>query len=313
LSVWSNTFNHSLVSQSLTFAGGSAYTIFVEGEVGKLNLGHSIDYVPPNTGSIRFLHASPNTEAVDMLVDGSSDFKNIAFEGGSGYNSYADGTHNIRVVPTDKTLPNIVEGQVSVAQGIWKTVILIGLQKTNESTNDTAPLEAWELTDLHDLPTPGDVSVRFVHASPNAPPLDLRLNGQLTFPGVMYKNFSEYRVVTASFVTVEIFETGKTDALLSSKFDLSVPTGQSAIYTLVAEGLYGKDLKVVSFLDNGPTPPVEPSPSKEKPHGLSGAVIGGIVAGCVVAVIAVVAIGYIVYRRRKRAGYSEIATNEHSA
>jgi len=243
---------------------------------------------------------------VDLLVDGSADFRNVAFESASDYNPYTEGPHDLRVVPTDQRVPTLATGKIAVTKDTWSSVLFIGLQ----NKTDNATWEAWVLQDEHTLPAAGDILIRFIHASPNAPPLDIRTNGITVFTGVTYKNFTTYRLMHGNTYNVELYETGKTDVLLASKFDLSVPADQAAIYTLVAEGLYGKDLKVVAFLDNGTRPP-KPEGSSSKPHGLSGVAIGLIVAGVVVAVIAFAAGGYVIWRRKRRAGYSEIATNEH--
>jgi len=308
LAVFTASVNHSLILQSVTFTGGYVYTIYLEGPINELRVDQSVDFVPPSTGFIRFFHASPNTAPVDLLVDGSADYRGVSFQSASAYNSYLEGSHDIRVVPTDQRVPTLVSDKVTIAQDTWSSVLLIGLQ--NKTENETSSLEAWVIADQHTLPAGGDILIRFIHASPNAPALDIRASGVSLFSGVTFKNLTTYRVLDANIYDIELYETGKPSLLLTSKFDLRVSSG-SAIYTLVAEGIYGKDLKVLSFLDNGPTPPSAGSSTTKQPGGLSAVSIGLIVAGVVVAVIALAAGGFVFWRRRQRAGYSEIATSEH--
>jgi len=303
------TFNHSLAATQITLTGGFAYTVFIEGVLGNLTLDHTTDYVPPSTGYLRFFHASPETNPVDLLVNGSADYRNVAFETASAYMPYREGNHDLRIVPTDQRVPTLASGQVNIVKDTWSSVLLIGLQ--NKTENTTSTLETLVLDDAHELPAAGDILIRFVHASPNAPPLDIRANGVSVFSGVTYKNFTTYHTMNGNTYNVELFETGKTDLLLASKFDLSVPEKESAIYTLVAEGLYGKDLKVLAFLDNGNAPPKPPGHKSSSKSALSGVAIGLIVAGVVIVVIAAAAGGYVIWRRKRRAGYSEIATHEH--
>jgi len=88
-------------------------------------------------------------------------------------------------------------------------------------------------------------------------------------------------------------------------FRVKDPTS-SAVYTLVLVGLLNGQpgLQLLSFLDAGELPTTSSSPA----GGLTAVQIALIVVGVLLFVIAVGAIGFIVWKKRSRAGYSEIET-----
>ena len=50
--------------------------------------------------SIRFVHASPDAPAVDLIVDGAPVAENVAFSSASDYLPFSAGEHQVQIVPT---------------------------------------------------------------------------------------------------------------------------------------------------------------------------------------------------------------------
>jgi len=308
LDIMTPASNNTLLHETVTFAGGFAYSIFIEGYVAALKTMVEEDYVPPSVGQLRFLHASSNTPASDFLANGTAIFRNVQFESGTVYQTLGEGLTVVRVVSTNDVFTTFVTESIHVTLNVDQTVVLVG--NLNTTHNQTSTLTNLVIVDDNTLPAVGDVKIRFIHASPNAPALEIRANGVSLFSGVSFKNYTTYRTLDADIYNVDIYVGGEAAAVLSSRLDLRVSSG-SAVYTLVAEGVYGQSMKIISFLDNGQTPPHDASSTNPaQGGGLSPVAIGLIVAGVILFVIAVGAGGFLYYRRRKLVGYSEIPTKE---
>jgi hypothetical protein len=308
LSIFTAAINHTIYEHPMQLIGGYTYTLYVEGLASSLQVQQGIDYVPPMNGYVRFFHTSANTASVDLVVDWvmNNAYRNIGFMGASSYQPYLAGEHDLRVLPTDQKTPVLSEQKMTLATGSWNSVLFLGL---SAAENQTSTLETMVIPDASQLPADGDVLIRFISASPNAPALDLRANGVGIFSNVTYKTHTEYHTMDAKVYKIELFQTGHSDVLMGSDFDFQVSSG-SAIYTLIAEGIYGEpSFKILAFRDHGAAPPGEPSVPPTK-KGLPAWAIGLIVAAVIVAVIAIAAGGFILYRRKRRAGYSEISTHD---
>lgn len=76
-----------------------------------------------------------------------------------------------------------------------------------------------------------DPMVRFLHTSPNAPNIDIYINGQLTLKNLPFKQISTYFSLKAGKYHIDIYPTGNmVDSVLNKK--ITVEPGKS--YTLAA-------------------------------------------------------------------------------
>jgi len=280
------------------------YSLFIQ---------NTIDYTPPNTFNVRALHASPNMPAIDLRVNNSINFhliSNVAFETASTYQPFLAGEVSFDVLPTGALSPVWLHTDEVLNNDTTYSFFFIGLNATG---NETSTLERWILQDDNTLPAnAGDVSIRFVHASPNSPSLDLRINGVERFSNVTYKRASNYVTLNAAVYTFDLYPHGAAQSLLSSSLDLRTSTGP-AVYTIVAEGLSGKEpaLKLIAFRDAGSPPPHDNGSSSATKPGLTPVTIGLIIAGVALFVIIVAAGGFVFWKKRHaRAGYSEIGAKE---
>jgi len=305
--------NASIFSHSFNFTGGLVYTIFAEGLPSSVDVITIVDYFPPAAFNLRVFHASPDVPIVDALVDGSSKGLNgITFTTNTAYISVNEGPHNFTIQTANEKNPShvyISEHFTTLLPYNDYSIFLVG--SMNHTANNTK-LETVTFLDDNTLPPKvGDVRVRFVHASPDAPAVPIRANGAQLFASVPFKHASNYTELAGGIWSLELLVANSDASLLSASVDLRVKEQGRAVYTVVAEGfLHPLDgepgLKLYAFLDNGQGHPDVPTPS---PSGtpLSGVVIGLIIAGVAIFVIAVAAGGFVLWKRRhQRAGYTEI-------
>jgi len=102
----------------------------------------------------------------------------------------------------------------------------------------------------------GPAQVRFVHVIPDAPAMDVNINGTAEFLNISFRgvqpNQPGYTSVPSGGDTIEGFLTGTTTPVFTSTASL----GASAHYTLVATGLSkGSSIVLLQTSDNIPTPP----------------------------------------------------------
>ena len=68
-------------------------------------------------GRVRIMHASPDTPAVDIFVDGAKAVTALAFPKDTGYVTLPAGTHNVKVFvsPSDGTGSPALEANLDIA------------------------------------------------------------------------------------------------------------------------------------------------------------------------------------------------------
>jgi hypothetical protein len=84
-----------------------------------------------------------------------------------------------------------------------------------------------------EMPAASDSYVRLLHASPDAPPVDIYANGNLIARNLAYKQLTDYVPVKPGEYTVQVFPTGQTtNPVINTK--LTVPPMSS--FTIAAVG-----------------------------------------------------------------------------
>ncbi len=98
----------------------------------------------------------------------------------------------------------------------------------------------------------GSPRVRVMHASPDAPPADIYLDGQRVFANLGYEAVSSYQAVTAGTRRLKVLAAG-TDSNAPGVVEADLPFAEGQDYTLVAMGNL-QQLEIRQFSDNN-TPP----------------------------------------------------------
>ncbi|WP_439027330.1 DUF4397 domain-containing protein [Haloarchaeobius sp. DT45] len=114
---------------------------------------------------VRIIHASPNAPAVDVIVDGETVLTDVQFGTVSDYLTLEAGEHDI--VVTRAGMPNeVVLSQTTELEEGKFTIMAIG-------EIGTASFEPKAFEDMVTAPAEDEVSIRAIHASPDAPAVDV--------------------------------------------------------------------------------------------------------------------------------------------
>lgn len=182
----------------------------------------------PEDPQIRIGHCCPDAPNVDVHVDGAPVLENVAFSDLSDYTPLDAGRHEVTVVPTGGDDP-VIEATVELEEETAYTVLATGM------LDDIQPSVFED--------SPGDVAsdkshVRFIHASPDAPNVSVRVaGGAEVFTDVGFRKASEYTPVDAGKYDLEVMPTGSQDIALALT-DISFDGGTA--YTAIAVGQAGE-------------------------------------------------------------------------
>ncbi len=179
--------------------------------------------VPPAQSQLRAVHASPDAPNVDVLVDGTAAYTNVAFTDVAAYASVTAGSHDIVIAATGTVTP-VISATLDLAANKQYTVLAVG---------DLATIEPLVLVDNNALPAAGFAHVRFVHASPDAPAVDVTGGGTVLFTNVAFKGVGDYFPVAAGEYDLEVLLAGTTTVALSVP---DVMLNDGTVYTIYAMG-----------------------------------------------------------------------------
>ena len=192
-----------------------------------LNAIFSADDPAGNMGGarVRVVHASPDAPAVDVWVDGTRVFENIAFEDITDFAEVPAGSYNVQVVPAGETMPVVIEADLPLDAMTDYTVI---------ATDELAYITPIILTADGSTPTSG-AWVRFFHGSPDAPAVDIAVaGGAVLFADVSFQEGTSYLNVPAGSYDLEARIAGTMDVALTIP---GVMLAEGGVYTAYATGL----------------------------------------------------------------------------
>ncbi|HXV13163.1 MAG TPA: DUF4397 domain-containing protein [Candidatus Krumholzibacteria bacterium] len=180
---------------------------------------------PTPQASVNVTHASPDAPGVDLLVDDTPVGTNLTFPNSTGYLDVAAGTRNVKVNVTG-TSTTAIEADLPLEDGKAYSVFAV---------NEVASIEAIVIEDNLAAPAAGKAHVRFLHASPDAPAVDVTTNtGAVVFGDYVFKEYSPFTPLDAGTYDLEVRVAGTTTVAL----DLAPITLEAGkIYTVFAKGL----------------------------------------------------------------------------
>ena len=177
---------------------------------------------------VRAVHASPDAPAVDVWVDGAVAFENAPFKGVTPYAELTAGFHNFQIVPTGATEPVVIEADLDLQGNTDYTIVAL---------NELASIEPLVLVDNNALPAEGKAHVRFIHASPDAPAVDIAVTGgPVLFGGIPFKGVGDYLPVDAGTYDLEARVSGTETVALSLP---GITLEEGTVYTVYAMGYAG--------------------------------------------------------------------------
>jgi len=182
---------------------------------------------PTPQARVMAVHASPDAPAVDLLVDNVVAGTGLAFPGNTAYLNVQPGTRNLKV-NVSGTATTVIDANVDVAGGVNYTVF---------ASDSVSNLGAIVLTDDLTAPAPGKAHVRFVHLSPDAPAVDVAVQGgPVLFGNKAFKEYTAFSPVDAATYDLEVRLAGTTTVVLPLN---GITLQDGMIYTVFAKGFVG--------------------------------------------------------------------------
>lgn len=173
---------------------------------------------------VRVVHMSPGAPNVDVAVDGQRAFANLAFKAATEYAPVPAGRHNVRVTPANQAQPVVIDANLDLRASGQYTVV---------ATGEGTAIQSLVLDD-NNAPPAGQAKVRFVHASPDAPAVDIAAQGgPVLFRNVAFRGVGDYADVPAGTYTIEVRPAGQQTAVLTVP-NVGLSAGQNV--TIFAAG-----------------------------------------------------------------------------
>lgn len=177
---------------------------------------------------VRILHASPNAPAVDIYANGDLIVSNLAFSEFTQYLPVPSGNYNIKVYPTGNTTTPVINTDIYIPEGTVTNLAAVGI---------LPDISLFQISESIIPANYGEPCVRFVHLSPNAPAVDIKLaDDSIVFEDVSYKEVTNYVCVPAGTYSFKVTPTGSNDVVLTVP---NVKLDKNYTYTIYAVGLAG--------------------------------------------------------------------------
>lgn len=176
---------------------------------------------------VLFVHASPDAPAVDILVGRRTVAEDVTFPQNTGYERFFPGNRRVRVNVAN-TATSVIDARVPFEAGKAYSVFAI---------DKVANLGALVLSDDLTPPAKGMAHVRFIHLSPDAPAVDVALQGgAVVFGNKSFKDYTAFTPLPAGSYDLEVRPAGSTAVVLPLP-GIKLEAGK--IYTVFAKGLLG--------------------------------------------------------------------------
>lgn len=185
---------------------------------------------------VRVFHASPDAPPVDIYVNGGLAFKNLSFKEFSEYVQLPMGEYKIEVFPAGQKVTPVLTQNVQVPE---KQVITIAAVGNFEDIQLVPYIEG----NADGLPA-NESRVRIIHLSPDAPGVDMLIDGRLAFEDVKFMDATDYAQIPSGIYNVTIDISDTNDAVLTLKVELK----SQKVYTIYIVG-NPPNLSVIQSLD----------------------------------------------------------------
>ncbi|ARS91216.1 DUF4397 domain-containing protein [Natrarchaeobaculum aegyptiacum] len=219
--------------------GGGIVVVSGVGQTTAASSDHEPNDQPVDTDfQTRVAHLSPDAPTIDIYVDGERVREGISYGTVTDYRDLAPGTYTIQVVPTGVDPAEAVLEETVEAGDVDPTVDGL-LAVIGEVAAENQPLEALFLDDDNSPVDPGTARVRVLHASPDAPAVDVVAGetGEALFENVAFGE-SGYIEVPEGEYTIDIYPAGDRE---TSVFEVDVSLAGGTVYSAFAIGYLEPD------------------------------------------------------------------------
>ena len=177
-----------------------------------------------NISYVRVLNASPDAPAVDIYINGGLIFKNIKFKDFTEYVQLSMGQYKMEVYPVGQMDKPVLAQNIQVPQ---KQVITIAATGNFEDLQLIPYIEG----DADGLAM-NQSRVRLIHLSPDAPEVDVLINGQIVFNNIGFMDATDYIKVVSGTYNIVVNLAGTNDTILTFSLQLN----SQKVYTVYVVG-----------------------------------------------------------------------------
>ncbi|HUM48513.1 MAG TPA: DUF4397 domain-containing protein [Chitinophagales bacterium] len=185
------------------------------------------------TASVMLVHGAPGTPEVDLFLQGNLKQSAIAYGSSSAYQEVSieeteQFTSDIKDTAADTTLLSIFDPEW--LDGEKYSIVIYG---------EPSKLDKGIFSDDYITPAAGSATVRFIHLSPNAPPLDVLANGVVVVTNKEYygdnvfNGATGFQDVEAGIYDIELRVNGTNNIALSVP---NITFADGKAYTIFATG-----------------------------------------------------------------------------
>ncbi len=176
---------------------------------------------------VRVAHLSPDAPAVDVLVNGQRVVTGLAFGKVTPYLPLPAAKVKVQVVPAGQDAPVVIGAELDLKEGIYYTIAATGFLANLRPQVYTDTLAGL-------FPRAGFARIRVVHASPDAPAVDVAVKGgPVLLTSLPFPRASSYLSVPAGTYDLEVRVAGTSTVALALP---GVTLEGGKVYTVFAVG-----------------------------------------------------------------------------
>ena len=251
----------AVIDANLNLLTDTKYTVIAAdniANIGPIVIEDNIDAPSSGNAAIRVVHGAPSAPTVDIYVSAPGDdfagltptLANVPFQVVSDELEVPAGDYRVRITATGSTDIVYDSGTIALADGVEYIAIA-----ADNIGGGVAPIGLTVLTDSTATPFVNieDVRTRFraVHASADAPLVDILVNESAVLEDVPFGNGSDYLVVQPDTYNVRVVAANTTAPVIEA--DLTLDRGVD--YTVAAVNMLTDNTIAALVLIDDNTPP----------------------------------------------------------
>lgn len=177
-----------------------------------------------NSSLLRIFHAAPQTQNVDVYVNDQMVFSNLAFGDFTRYVYLNEGEYNVSVYLTGQKDTPVINQMVDIPSQQILTVAATG------NSDDLGLLVIPDK--VSKSPSQNYSSIRIIHLSPNAPGVDILVDGDTLFEDISFGEGTDYVDLNPGTYNLNVVLNSDKSVVLPLKVTLN----QNKIYTIYIIG-----------------------------------------------------------------------------